>query len=306
MGRFANTILKLKSKVSNRIFEGLYRRMGRFYIEDYPELAGTAFSRIYPTLLCHNIELISYDQQEEQIYLQKGPLLFSTSPSYPWIVREIFAQHIYFIHPKYLKARSYLVLDFGMNRGYAALYFAAQSWCSTVHGFELNEFTFDLAKKNVALNPALKEKIQLHNFGLGKRDEQLQCYYLPDRDGICTTSADFLQSYAPEELERVLEKEITIRKTSTFLQQLLSTVPADTKILLKIDVEGAEYDILEDLTHNYPGFFEQVDVIIGEAHLGLEPITNRLSPFGYTNVCQKNYNPKTRDFLFIKAESLSI
>jgi FkbM family methyltransferase len=300
MGRIANTISKLKSKVGNRIFEALYRRMGRFYIEDYPELAGSAFSRIYPTLLCHNIELISYDQQEDQIYLQKGPILFSTSPNYPWIVREIFAQHIYFIHPKYLKAASYLVLDFGMNRGYAALYFAAQSWCNAVHGFELNELTFDLAKKNVDLNPALNEKIQLHNFGLGKQDERLKCYYLPDRDGICTTSADFLQSYAPEELERVLEKEITIKKTSTFLQSLLSALNSDTRIMLKIDVEGAEYDILTDLVQDYPAFFGQVDIIIGEAHLGLEPISDMLAPFGYTNVCKKNYNPKTRDFLFVR------
>ena len=215
-------------------------------------------------------------------------------------MREIFAQHIYFIHPKYLKASSYLVLDFGMNRGYAALYFASQPWCNAVHGFELNELTFNLAEENVALNPALKDKIHIHNFGLGKQDEQLKCFYLPDRDGICTTSSDFLKSYAPEEINRVVEKEITIKKTSSTIKALIQDLAPDTRIVLKIDVEGAEYDILEDLVENYPAFFDQVTLIIGEAHLGLEPITNMLSPLGYTNVCEKNYNPKTEDFLFVK------
>lgn len=297
---FPITIAKIKARISKRIFDALYHRMGSFYIEDYPELAGTAFSRIYPTLVCHNIELVDYDHSAKQIYLQKGPLCFMTTPDYPWIVREVFAQHIYFIHPKYLSQPEYVVLDFGMNRAYASLYFASQTWCSAVYGFELNEFTFGLAKQNVTLNPSLKAKIHLYNFGLGNKDEQQKCYYLPHRDGICTTSFEFLKGYAPEELDRVVEKELTIRKTSTVLKDLILRIPAEQKIILKIDVEGAEYDILKDVIQDFPDFLERVELIIGEAHMGLEPIATALKPFGFVDSSKKNYNAKTTDFLFIR------
>ena len=298
---FSKTLAKIKSRLGTRIFEALYRRMGRFYIEDYPELSGTAFSRIYPTLLCHNIEILNYDAHANLVYLQKDGLCFCSTPDYPWILREVFAQHIYFIHPKYLKTQEYVVFDFGMNRGYASLYFASQSWCKAVHGFELNEYTFALAQENVALNPKFSSDIALYNYGLGNKDEQLECYYLPHRDGICTTSYDFLKEYAPEELDKVVKKAISIRKVSSVMQGILDTMDPGQRIVLKIDVEGAEYDILADLTTAFPAFLERVDVIIGEAHMGMETITQTLTPFGFKEVSQKNYNPKTQDFLFIRA-----
>jgi FkbM family methyltransferase len=297
---FEKIISRAKLSVSRRVFNVLYKRMGRFYIEDYPELTGTAFSKIYPTLLCHNIEILTFNKAENQVYLQKGPLCFSTSPEYPWIAREVFAQHIYFINPRYLKATEYVVFDIGMNRGYASLYFASQTWCTAVHGFELNELTYKQAMENVDLNPALKDKINLYNVGLGNKDEQLKCYYLPHRDGICTTSLEFLKDYAPEELDQVIEKEITIKKTSTVLQRLVEDLPANVGIILKIDVEGAEYDILQDLMEDYPELLARVELIIGEAHLGMDRINKILGPFGFVNVSQKNYNPKTQDFLFIR------
>jgi FkbM family methyltransferase len=297
---FGKSVASIKNKWSSRVFEALYRRMGKFYIEDYPELENTEFSRIYPTLLCHNIEIVRYDRAENFVYLKKDALYFFTTPDYPWIVREIFAQHIYFIHPKYLKHTQYVVFDFGMNRGYASIYFASQPWCKAVYGFELNEYTFALAEQNTMLNFGLRDKISLFNFGLGKQDEFLKCYYLPHRDGICTTSYDFLQSYAPEELDRVIEKEIAIKKTSTVIENIASGWPAAEKVILKIDVEGAEYDILEDLIKEYPAFLAQVEIIIGEAHMGLEQLIKALAPFGFEEVSIKNYNPKTTDFLFVK------
>jgi FkbM family methyltransferase len=297
---FKKTLGKFKGRLEQRVFDALYRRMGRYYIEDYPELSGTAFSGIYPTLLCHNIEIVHYDPATSLVYLQKDSIRFCTTAEYPWIVREVFAQHIYFIHPKHLKSRDYVVFDFGMNRGYASLYFASQGWCKAVHGFELNEYTFVLAQENISLNPQLRDKIAIYNFGLGKSDEQLECYYLPHRDGICTTSYEFLEDYAPEELDKVVKKEISIRKTSTVLQELVGAADPDQRFVLKIDVEGAEYDIIEDLTLNYPELMERLDLIIGEAHLGIEPLDLALRPFGFQNVSQKNYNSKTQDFLYVR------
>ncbi len=190
-----------------------------------------------------------------------------------------------------------------MNRGYASLYFASQPWCKAVYGFELNEYTYALAQENVALNPNLEGNIYLYNFGLGNKDEQITCYYLPHRDGICTTSYEFLKNYAPEELDRVIQKDILIRKASNVMQELLKAIDPLSRIALKIDVEGAEYDILENLSNEYPEFLERVDLIIGEAHFGMERINITLEPFGFKDVSHKNYNPKTADFLFAKVST---
>ena len=146
----------------------------------------------------------------------------------------------------------------------------------------------------------LQTKMTLHNYGLGNKDEQLDCYYLPHRDGICTTSYDFLKDYAPEELDKVVKKPINIRKTSSELRSILEATSSTQRIVLKIDVEGAEYDILDDLIAEYPGFLDRVDVIIGEAHMGMDRILQALTPFGFHDLSQKNYNPKTNDFLFIR------
>ena len=47
--------------------------------------------------------------------------------------------------------------------------------------------------------------------------------------------------------------------------------------VLKIDVEGAEYDIFADL-HEH-GLLKEFDLIIGEYHKGLEPLLEYLSDF---------------------------
>ena len=288
-----------KNKLSEKLFDVLYRRASKFYIEDFPKLNNTALCNIYPSLISHNIEIVDFDEKENYVYLKKDNLYFVTTPDYPWIIREVFCQHIYFINPKYLKNKEYSVFDIGMNRAYASLYFANQPWCKEVFGFELNETTYNIAQKNLELNFRLKDKVKTYNFGLGDKDATLKTYYLPHRDGICTTSKEFLQNYAPEELDRVIESDSLIRKSSDILRAIVENENVEN-IVVKIDVEGAEYNIVDSLVSEYPDFLRKTDILIGEAHLGLEPLVKQLAPFGFKEVSTKSLNPKTQDFLFVK------
>ena len=156
-----------------------------------------------------------------------------------------------------------------------------------------------MAEKNLALNFSFKSKVQLYNFGLGDKDDKITMYYLPHRDGICTTSKEFLSNYAPEEAANVIETEALIKRSSTVLKEIVERDHIDN-IVLKVDAEGAEYAILRDLAETYPSFFDKVSVIIGEAHLGMEELISRLQAFGFKQVSTKSLNPKTQDFLFVR------
>ncbi|MBQ1655215.1 MAG: FkbM family methyltransferase, partial [Bacteroidales bacterium] len=68
--------------------------------------------------------------------------------------------------------------------------------------------------------------------------------------------------------------------------------------ILKIDVEGAEYGIFEDLCKT--GQIKQFDLITGEAHNGIEPIRMKLEANGFT-MEHIGGSGKCKDFLFVKA-----
>lgn len=286
-------------RLSDKVASLLNERLIYNYTIKNQKLRNSKFGKNAHYWLNHNIELLHYDESDNFIFLKKDNLYFLTTPDYSHIIKEVFCWNIYFINPKFLKRKEYIVFDMGMNRGYATLYFANQPWCKKVYGFELSENTFQIAKKNIDMNVTIGDKIQIFNYGLGDKDEKLKMYYLPHRDGICTTSKEFLASYAPEEMEYIVETEGTIKRSATVVKEILEQC-GTVGIVLKIDVESAEYAIMGNIANEYPAFFDNVDVIIGEAHLGLDPLINQLKPFGFREVPTKTFNKKTNDFLFVK------
>lgn len=283
----------------NTFNTALNSNLNNNYISGFPQLKNSVFSRLSQTWMNHNIEILNYDESEKLVLVKKDNLYLFISPGYPYILREIFCWNMYFINPRFLRSSEYVVFDMGMNRGYASLYFANQPWCKGVYGFELNEDIYELANKNIELNKSLKSKIETFNFGLGANEGKIKTYYLPDRDGICTTSREFLSKYAPEEMDNIVEKECLLKKSSSVLKEIVNR-NKNIYIILKIDVEGAEYDIINEIIREYPSIFNKVDIIIGESHLGLEPLANALKTFNYKEVSNKRFNPKTQDFLFVK------
>jgi len=193
-----------------------------------------------------------------------------------------------------------VVFDLGMNHAYASLYFAEQKWCKQVFAFELEENTYKIAQKVVSLNQLLRDKITMFNFGLGKTEGHVKTYQIPKRDGITTVNKNFLVRFAPEMIEQIIEVENLIKKASTILKEIVKKNNV-IHIVLKIDVEGAEYDIFEDIINEYPELLDKVDVIIGEAHSGLDPLVNSLKHFGFSELSnKKTLNSITTDFLFVR------
>ncbi|WP_322803473.1 FkbM family methyltransferase [Vibrio alfacsensis] len=251
----------------------------------------------------HNIEIVRNDVRNGELFLRKNNLNLVSTSQYCYILKEVFCDFVYFINPKYLSKDRYSVIDFGMNRGYASLYFAEQDWCHNVISVEMVPKTFNFAQKNFRMNPNLAKKITTFNCGLSDTTGQIEIYSLPHRDGISSMSLEFLSKYAPEEVtNKTYHTEVcTIKKASDFAKEILPLTQSN--IILKVDVEGAEYAILNNLIDDTPEFFANIDIIIGELHLGMKDINERMTTLGYELVETKQ-NGQVCDVLFVKKKLL--
>lgn len=135
--------------------------------------------------------------------------------------------------------------------------------------------TAELAQRNLSLNPEYKSKIKLFNFGLAGRDGTVEIKRLEHSDPSNSLNPDFSNKYRPEERTRGIPQTCTIKKASTVLRSIIQE--NDIKdIIFKIDVEGAEYEIMENIRDEYPEIFERIHIIFGETHLGFEKFYNML------------------------------
>lgn len=241
------------------------------------------------------------------ILMGNGKVKFIVDIAYPWIAVEVFGMEIYKLHGGRLDENAqYTVLDIGGNEGFTALYFASQKWCKNVCSFELIPDTAQRALASIALNKNLSEKIVFNQYGLGNENATITARYLPHRNGISSMKNFFLENYASEELERGKIVNCEIKKASDVFREYIQSNDI-SNIVLKIDVEGAEYDILGDLAKNYPEIFSKVKLILGEAHPpsaqttgseGFQKILEILKPFSYMVSWEKSPDPKNKLLCF--------
>ena len=150
-----------------------------------------------------------------------------------------------------------IVIDIGMNRGIASLYFAAKDNIHKVYGFEPFGPTRALAQRNLDLNPALQQKIEIFEFGLGKADTTLE---IPYSESV----SDLMSTTHPAPDKRNLRNEtVEIRDAAAALGPILER-HRDQFVLVKCDCEGAEFEIMERLhAENLVG---GIDALLMEYH----------------------------------------
>jgi len=143
-----------------------------------------------------------------------------------------------------------VILDIGSNIGTSILFFHEQFPSAKIYGFEPNRETFQLLQKNVSAIPSVK----VFNHGLGASDTKISVAF----DG-----ADFSRFVTKpgaansRGLAGTTECEI---KHAGAVMKNLGLVQAD---LIKIDCEGAEYDVLTALPEE---MLRQCKWIVGEMH----------------------------------------
>lgn len=151
------------------------------------------------------------------------------------ILNEVFINGDYNIQMK----EDFTLFDIGMNVGITSLYFAKQELCKKIFAFEPFIPTRKLAEKNFLLNP-YSNKIEVNNYGLGFPERILEIDYSEEIKGSVGVNSITKQSNIKYQKE-ILE----IKDASNAFQEKLKS--AIGKIVVKIDCEGAEYEILERL-----------------------------------------------------------
>jgi len=177
-----------------------------------------------------------------------------------FIAHEILFKRIYNVSLN----KPFHVVDVGMNTGTSALFFASQPNCLHVDAYELFPQTAARATENLSLNPEISHKICAHSYGLGLRDEDLWLDYVAEFKG--SIGKNGLPDYAkPQGVKLHTEKVLVkICAVGQIVRELMSKA-GDTAMVLKLDCEGAEYEILPALRDD--NLLERFSVVMIEWHL---------------------------------------
>ena len=170
----------------------------------------------------------------------------------------------------------YIMIDIGFNIGITSLYFAKDENIKKIYGFEPFFPTYKNAEENLKLNPELAKKIQLHNYGLAAEEKIENIYFNKDHIGQMSTVKDRFNGKTNS------VEQVVIKNAAVELEKIIKN--HCEKIFLKIDCEGAEYEILPLLDKE--GLLKNIDVIIMEWHFQPpEELLNILKKNGFFAFC---------------------
>jgi FkbM family methyltransferase len=196
---------------------------------------------------------VSFAAQDDTLEVTKDAVRMRLRYADTFVWREIF---IYEAYGCYF-GDNVTAIDVGMNIGDTALYLANKEWVREVYSFEPFP-VYEQAVANVGLNSRLAQKIVLQNYGLtgGKSGKMEHMHY----DAGDTLGNNIYQTAHGGGVA------IELRNATEALRPILEKAKAlCSPVLLKIDAEGAEFDILDDLCKS--GLLRDVNAILMEMHL---------------------------------------
>jgi FkbM family methyltransferase len=152
------------------------------------------------------------------------------------------------------------VVDGGSNIGMSVLFFKALYPEARVLAFEPAERAYALLVRNVDRN-GLRD-VEVHRAALGRTDGEVR--FFEDPDDPATFRMSTREGRIPGE-------------ATTVPQRRLSELVSGDVDLLKLDIEGAEADVVEELVES--GAIGHVDQLIVEYHHHLDPGRDFLGRF---------------------------
>lgn len=196
----------------------------------------------------------NFNNRSIKIHLKNHGSLF--------VVNELFVEQLYDIN---INQKS-IVIDVGMNVGLASLYFASFDKVERVYAFEPFPDTYQEALLNFGINDKdLTSKIVHRNAGVGDVDKTISVPkpYAGDLGG--STTEYFLKELKKDNVERLTNgyTDVKINSIIDIIKEVKEATP-DFKIILKLDCEGAEFEIIEAL--NNTGLLKEVSTYLIEWH----------------------------------------
>lgn len=188
---------------------------------------------------------------------------------------EIFAEELYDFYIN----KEFVVFDVGMNIGAASLFFATYDNIHKIYGFEPFAETFNRAKSNFCINQELAGKIEAANCGLSDEDKAISVPFTYEGSLGASTTGFMIEHIAGEKSIKSSDVKVELKRAKILIEEAMMSYPGYS-ILLKLDCEGAEYEIMDDLAAN--GTLQRISFIIIEWHYkGKEPLVKLLREAGF-------------------------
>lgn len=215
-----------------------------------------------------------FQLNEENIIISiYGINYFISTREEVFILYEIFINGIY----NFEFSDPCVVIDIGMNVGFASLFFASKENVEKVISYEPFQPTYKKALRNFQLNPNISKKITPINLGAGLKDEKRIVDYCEEWAGSATITDDL--HFHPKAMAKITQEEISIVSANQLFHNI-SREFSGIKKIYKIDCEGSEYDIFSALASFQKDQLPEVFMV--EWHYrGPEDIVKYLSSRGY-------------------------
>jgi FkbM family methyltransferase len=169
-------------------------------------------------------------QQRGYSKLLGGRYHYSKRGSLYGMFKEIFVEQNYYFEAT---NEPLTIVDCGTNIGLSLVYFRRQAPQAKIIAFEPNPHTFKLVSENVEKNNL---SVTLHNVGLGATSKKVLFY----------TDAHDLESQSASTTQHLASKKYELTSFSVQIEPL-SKYLEKTVDILKLDIEGAEGEVLSEL-----------------------------------------------------------
>lgn len=183
-----------------------------------------------------------------------------------------------------------IVIDIGMNIGDATIYFLGKEKVQKVYGYEPFKETYNAACEN--LKEYLKDHNRLEVFQFGLSNENIIREINYNVDMSCGQSTipetrdrvyEFYEKNKLISVENEIKEYIQVRKASEIIGTIIDK-HTEENIVLKIDCEGEEYVIFQELFDN--NWLGKIDFIMLEWHYkGKELLLDILEQTGFSYWC---------------------
>ncbi len=193
-----------------------------------------------------------YDDQQQLRLSIQGVNFFINYTDELYVINEVFINEDY----NFKTNDEVVVIDIGQNIGATSLFFATHNNVKRVYGYELFPQTYLAGQRNLSLNDA--SKIISKNLGLGRETRQLRVPY-----SLANKAVMGISSF--EKFPGAVEVEVSVKDVAEEMIDL-SQLEYGLKKICKMDCEGAEFEILDQLfKKNVVGL---IDVYLIEWHFG--------------------------------------
>ncbi len=148
------------------------------------------------------------------------------------LFKEIFSNEIYNVR---LDNDTPLIIDAGAYVGLSTIYFKDKFPHSGIISFEPNPNIFPLLQENIISNHL--DNIVLHNVALGRK-EGIRDFYIDSTNDHNFSTSSFIKNAWNGE-QATIPIQVNVKKLSEYINEEID--------LLKMDIEGAEGEVLEEL-----------------------------------------------------------